>query len=269
MTTIMKKILAYFLALSISTIVSAQEVTKFLGISIDGTKAEMISKLQAKGFQYNPDKDYLLGEFNGEEVKVQVVTDNNKVWRIYVEDVNHRDSYQIRIRFNTLCEQFERNSCYIAPEEKQTIAVNSNPIYSGDRFEACYYQASDEDVDLFMLQLVEAFKMIANYEYSEIPFDMLGGIKISEEDFNRLKFVKDLENPTFNDIKEHIINLCPEDERIKMKDDWDEIYPTVEKLAKYTYGENRPVWFTISRTGDYYISMYYDNKLNRADGSDL
>lgn len=68
--------------MTIATLCFAQkkDVTKFLGIPVDGTKTEMIQKLKAKGFTYNQRLDCLEGEFNGREVKIFVVTNNNKVY---------------------------------------------------------------------------------------------------------------------------------------------------------------------------------------------
>ena len=55
---------------SISSYAQEKDVTKFLGIPIDGTKSEMIAKLKGKGFtQVNYDQNIILeGEFNGREV---------------------------------------------------------------------------------------------------------------------------------------------------------------------------------------------------------
>ena len=88
------------------------EVTKFLGIPVDGTKSEMIQKLKAKGFTYDQKDDLLEGEFNGEKVLIAIATNNNKVWRIMVVDQTSRNETQIRIRFNNLLSQFENNSKY-------------------------------------------------------------------------------------------------------------------------------------------------------------
>ena len=42
-----------------------EDVTKFLGIPVDGFKPEMIRKLKAKGFVEHPYRtDELVGEFN-------------------------------------------------------------------------------------------------------------------------------------------------------------------------------------------------------------
>ena len=66
----MKKLSLMIVALLLSAIVFAQpkSVTKFLGIPIDGSKAEMIQKLKEKGYTYNSKFDCLEGEFNGQAI---------------------------------------------------------------------------------------------------------------------------------------------------------------------------------------------------------
>ena len=90
-----------------------KEVTKFLGIPVDGSKSSMIQKLKNKGFVYDPSADYLKGEFNGQQVDVFIATNNNKVYRIMVCDKNNWDEGQIKIRYNTLCRQFANNQKYV------------------------------------------------------------------------------------------------------------------------------------------------------------
>ena len=53
------------------------------------------------------------GEFNGVEVIVFPVMNNNKVYRIAVFDKHERNESQIRIRFNTLLNQFINNKKYV------------------------------------------------------------------------------------------------------------------------------------------------------------
>ena len=71
----MKKAIFLFLLLFASMIVNAQEeVTKFLGIPVDGFKPEMINKLKSRGFQFDKQLDCLTGEFNGYDVLISIVT---------------------------------------------------------------------------------------------------------------------------------------------------------------------------------------------------
>ena len=62
----MKKLLSLFVMPMLSIALHAQHnVTKFLGIPVDGTKTSMIQKLKNKGFTYDVKRDRMLGEFNG------------------------------------------------------------------------------------------------------------------------------------------------------------------------------------------------------------
>lgn len=68
----MKKILSVLMLLLLSISIYAQQnVTKFLGIPIDGSKAAMIQKIRAKGFRYNAQIDKLEGTFNGKKFMFQ------------------------------------------------------------------------------------------------------------------------------------------------------------------------------------------------------
>lgn len=111
----MKRFLATFLfvLMTIATIAQESNTIKFLGIPIDGTKKEMISKLQAKGYEYDAYSDVLLGEFNGTNVIIYVQTVNNKVWRIGICDANvNNDAANIKIRYNNLFKQLSNNDKY-------------------------------------------------------------------------------------------------------------------------------------------------------------
>lgn len=118
-------------------------VTKFLGIPIDGTKKEMIQKLINKGYEYDSNYDCLEGEFNGYKVKLHVVTNNNKVYRILVEDARYISETDIKIRFNRLCKQFSNNERYISlknyeiPDEED---ISYEITVHNKRYEASYYQ---------------------------------------------------------------------------------------------------------------------------------
>lgn len=181
----MKKILSVAFLLMLSVALHAQkEVTKFLGIPVDGSKSSMIQKLKNKGFVYDPSADYLKGEFNGQQVDVFIATNNNKVYRIMVCDKNTYDEGQIKIRYNTLCRQFANNQKYV-PISAEELSDRENISYEMTVHKK-KYQAT----------------------YVQLPAD--------------------------------------------------------DDLTK------RLVWFTISKfNGEYYITMYYDNEFNRAQGEDL
>ncbi|WP_315578847.1 hypothetical protein [Hoylesella oralis] len=164
----MKKILSAILLLMASVALHAQnDVTKFLGIPVDGSKASMIQKLKGKGFVYNSVQDCLEGEFNGTPVYVSVVTNNNKVWRILLLDKTSRDEAQIKIRFNRLCDQFENNAKYVSLSKSDNILPESEDIsyemtVHKKQYEAVYYQLPD---DSNLTKRLVWFKI--NVHYSE------------------------------------------------------------------------------------------------------
>ena len=111
----MKKLISITLLLLFSfTSYAQKDVTRFLGIPVDGSNAEMVRKLKLKGFKSDVTGQYLKGQFNGKDVNLHVVTNNNKVYRIMLCDAFPMDESNIKIRFNTLCQQFENNSNYIS-----------------------------------------------------------------------------------------------------------------------------------------------------------
>ena len=133
----MKKLLCVTIALLCTATMQAQEeekdVTKFLGIPVDGYKPAMIEKLKAKGFTPAiAGKDVLEGEFNGTDVLLLINTNNYKVCGITLIDKYILDESAIKIRFNRLCEQFENNPKYIPntePDKEQTIPDDEHLSY--------------------------------------------------------------------------------------------------------------------------------------------
>lgn len=238
----MKKTILMTLMLIASIIVSAQQkdVTKFLGIPIDGTKTAMIQKLKAKGFVYNSRLGCLKGEFNGANVYVHVVTKNNKVWRIMVSDEYAIGETDIRIRFNNLCGQFEKNKKYMN-------ASVLNSIYYEGVEETNYMLPDDEDISYNMT--VKNKRYEASYYQEPAAKD---SVEIAKEARAYLltKFSEEqLLNPT-DQIKAEIMQAG--------------IAYMRDVFTK------KSVWFMISEEyGKYRILMYYDNMYNNNEGEDL
>lgn len=229
----MKRIITLGLAMMIAFAVLAQKnVTQFLGIPVDGTKTAMIQKLKDKGFTYNAKYEYLEGEFNGRNVVLVIATNNNKVWRIMIKDASPSTETNIKIRYNTLCRQFEKNSKYIPQDFEGKYEISDDVDLSYEimvnkkRYEAAYYQVTEKDMDSISAREFATERIMNRYSQEELE-------KMSEEDAQKL-----------------IINTSLEylNERIAHKS----------------------VWFMINREyGDYYILMYYDNELNHSNGEDL
>lgn len=151
----MKKILSVAMLLMLSVTLCAQkDVTQFLGIPVDGSKYAMIQKLKAKGYTSSPtDKEILVGKFNGADVYIHIATNNNKVCRILVNDVNSVNETDIKIRFNKLCQQFQNNEKYLTTSTSSSDYTLSDAedisyemLVNNKRYQAAYTQLS-ENVD--------------------------------------------------------------------------------------------------------------------------
>lgn len=225
----MKKFILVMLLL-VSMIANAQkDVTKFLGIPVDGSKPAMIEKLKAKGFHYNQRFDYLTGEFNGHKVKLVVVTNNNKVWRIMIKDEIAQDETGIKIRFNNLLRQFVKNKKYMPASLTNPALSDSEDILyemqiNKKRYEASFYQIPTK-IDSLETQKAIRSKLLEKYTEEE------------------------LENPTeeqLSDFKyESMMYLL-------------DLY---SKLSVWFMIERE--------YDEYYILMFYDNEYNQSDGEDL
>lgn len=162
----MKRILIIALILLLSATAFAQnDVTQFLGIPVDGTKTDMIQKLKAKGFTYNATNDVLEGEFNGQDVLIAIVTENNKVYRICLIDKTETSEFQIKIRFNKLCYQFENNKKYLPMKDNQEIGESEDISYEmtvhKKEYQAAFYQVGPEGASLYYDKSLEEIEQIS------------------------------------------------------------------------------------------------------------
>ena len=147
----MKRLLTIVFFLFFSVVCFAQNnVTQFLGIPIDGTKSAVIQKIKEKGYTYDAANDVLEGEFNGQQVLIAVVTENNKVYRICVIEKNETSESQIKNRFNILCHQFENNKKYLPAKEHQEISESEDISYEmlvhKKEYQAAFYQVGNEGI---------------------------------------------------------------------------------------------------------------------------
>jgi len=231
MNKMLKNFALVFVHFLLSVSLYAQkDVTQFLGIPVDGSKSEMVKKLKDKGFVISPyDKDVVLtGQFNGTQVNIYIVTNNNKVCRIMVCDANNISEGDIKIRFNKLLQQFFNNKRYLAASSDSIISESENISYeltvNKKRYEAIFYQLP-ADMDTILVS--NEIRGILLTKYTE----------------------KQRSNPTEEELKDMTTTV---------------ISYLLDKCSKEV------VWFMISENyGKYYITMFYDNEYNRANGEDL
>ena len=206
------------------------DVTKFLGIPIDGSKVEFIKNLKLKGFSNSlTDKQILVGEFNGTLVNINIATTNNRVSRVMVSDANTVDEASIKIRFNKLCQQFQNNDKYLKlTDDNYEISEQEDISYEmtvkNKFFDALYYQKTEIDKS----EIAKKVKTSLLSKYTN----------------------EQIENPTEEinkEIEQKVFSVL------------------IDKITK------KAVWFRIYQLGDdqYYISIYYDNEYNRANGENL
>ena len=206
-----------------------KDVTQFLGIPVDGTKTEMVQKLKAKGFKYNSTNGLLEGEFNGQEVELSIVTDNNKVWRIVVMDKWVTDEANIKIRFNNLCRQFAKNEKYFPlnenPEILESEMIGYEMLVNKRRYESAYFQSP---VKLSELSEEENNKILSEMGFDK---DTVDGLSDSEK--------KEFDN-TF-----------------------------VDYMTEKYWSKKMVWFIINDEGLKYRIVIFYDNEYNHADGEDL
>lgn len=255
----MRKI-AFTLLMLLTLSLNAQEieVTRFLGIPVDGSKSEMISKIKQKGYTYNTQHDCLEGEFNGRDVIVRVVTNKDKVYRVYVCDKKSVSEAEIKIRFNNLVYQFELNRNYHSSDSSQCIKENERISYqmtvNNKYYDACFYQKSDNDIvvpqgllhNMDSLQYENSHEEVHN-AVVEI-FEMVGDNKYKEV---YLPAIKDMSEQEVFEFDKMTLSM-------------------MAYLVESMQWINRKVWFRIYEDyGKYYIGIYYDNVYNAPNGQDL
>ncbi len=232
----MKKILFTLLLVMTSVVMVAQtnaSTIKFLGIPVDGKKADFITALKSKGFTYDTRADILLGKFNGIPSIVYISENNGKVDRVIVtDDTPTRDEANIRIRYNHLISQFENlNEKYYTISSNQLIPDEEDFGYEmrihKKRYNAVFYYNPLKDNE-------ELAKKIAEEVNSEVQTSIDSGEMVdpTEERVSQLKLI--------------ILG---------------------QKTIQATCGQ---VWFTISEQyGQYSIAIYYENMDNMPNGEDL
>ena len=220
----------------------SESTLKFLGIPVDGSKSEIVEALKSKGFEYDSESDFLIGDFNGKKSEIGIVENHGKVYRVVVFDADTYDAGEIRIRFNNLIHQFENNDkyFYIVPNEM-----------------------IPEDEDMHYEILVHKKQYIAEFRYNPLYGN--------DELRNRLINEAVEESKLFLEEKKDEKNIdgITFGEFYSDKDNYDKLI-SFHLGLKVIQISNGSVWFKIfEHYGKYYIGLYYDNLLNAPNGEDL
>ncbi len=184
----MKRVCFLIMLLMLAVTSFAQkEVTKFLGIPVDGSKKEMEQKLKEKGFVQEGGMIGLSGEFNGRDVYVLIQTVKGKVWRLNIIDQRASDETHIKDLWNELCEQFKNNPRYeyfpshnyiIPNEEDIRYEINVNH----KEYQALFNQYSSgcttygEEVDKEMKKRGLNISDVTETEFSKIRQEVIDGL---------------------------------------------------------------------------------------------
>ena len=238
---------------AIKSVYQSDFTPQFMGIPVDGTKADMIDAIKAKGFKYDQEYGFFTGDFNGKSVRVFIHTNHDVVDRIMVSYPSVSEG-QIKTEYNSLLRQFQKSTKYNELIENETISESEDISY-----EMTVHHKDYESVFFYLPTTISIPAL------SKATKELIVAIKNGEniEELEELNEYLNLD--AFNDIKdtnddewEAFMNLS--------KEDWEDAVKLI------FFGEERPnsIWFCINEYyGEYSINIYYDNEANRPNGEDL
>lgn len=217
------------MALLAVSMYTQKDVTTFLGIPVDGYKSEMKQKLISKG--YVPKK---IGDnefFEGEFNGVDV--------HIYIA-TNNNKVYRIM-----LCDANTRSEA--------DIKIRFNTLVS-------------------QFQNNKKYTSLEDYTLSESE-DISYNMAVRKKNYDALFYqVPNMEKVDTLALQEHVRGeilkkYSPE----QLENPSEEISKEAESIAmRMGMIFKKPVWFRIcEHYGEYYITMFYDNEYNHANGEDL
>lgn len=222
--------LIVFIILSSSLISFAQkDVTRFMGIPVDGSKSQMIRKLEAKGFEkLYYDSDALTGEFNGRDVTIAIDTYKGKVSRIVVLYVS-ADELTVKKHYNILCKQFRDNKKYINFNSVDGIPDDEDLSYEID--------VNNKDYGIVFFQKTE------RWGEGDMPQNI---IDLMAEKYG------------YADLADYS-DVAKKEAEIMF---YNELDLSEQKPVWFTI-------FKSGSTDNYVLALYYENRYNKPNGEDL
>ena len=256
----MKKTLLITLLFCIATICSAQsDPIKFLGIPVDGPRAQFESSLKAKGFKYDNYDGAYVGQFNGKNVNVVIHTNHDIVDRVAV--VFPKTSIlNLRLEYNRLLKQLNNTGKYMG-FLNQEIPDGEDIDYEitlHKKDYQCVFSYFDQTrdpselIDALMdrvLSNILTEEELASYK-KHIKETMDNPDEAQDDELESMmsEFSKKLEEGSIDEEKAYAFIISFEN--------------TLRDLA------DGHVWFTINDSTRQ-IVLYYDNIHNQAHGEDL
>lgn len=138
----MKKILMMLFLMLTSIVSIAQNPFMFMGVPIDGNKAQFVKEL-SKVYSYYSETDSFEGRFNGRSSWISVRENHGKVDRIMVMDAIGSSETDIRISYNNLLQKFNSNPKFFAVNDNQPIPEGEDISYemmiNNKKYEASYH----------------------------------------------------------------------------------------------------------------------------------
>lgn len=239
----MKKLIFVFvMLLTLSLNAQTDGVIQFMGIPVDGTKTEMISKLKQKGFTYDNANDVFNGEFDGQEIIGKISIYKNKVYSIRLTyDVYGFNKSLVISKYNSLVQKYDLNKKY----------------YSNISFELdlkSYMIDSNEDISYEMTN-GKSYTAKYYYKYGKDFSDTTGLFQYKTELYNTIHHIAYSRGEIYE--KELLDDL--DDETIKA-------FFFVDKLEQDVVG-----FYIVDgvNIGTYNIVIDYINKRNSPNGDDL
>ena len=226
----MKHLLLYILLIATSfTSLAQSDVTKFLGFPVDGSESTMIRNLKAKGFTISNHGVNQFLKGRFNGVDVHVFTSTEKG----------------KVSRIMVCDEntIDEGDIKIRFNRLCNQFTNNGKYLSLDD----YTISDNEDISYEMAVHNKRYEAI----FYQLPEeDALDNLQMSILQRVQSKYSSEqLENAS-EELKTQIFADCATD------------------LLKAV--QNKPVWFMITEHfGKYYITMFYDNELNRAQGEDL
>jgi len=237
----MKRLLITWLSaiMSFTAIAQQSNTISFLGIPVDGSKAEMENRLRTeKGFFYEDNNwqeaGILTGNFNGYQVHVSISDYNGLVKRVMVS-YPYMSETQVKILYNELFRQLSKNEKYVVNMFDSTGELNE-----------------DEDISYEISVNSKQYQNVFVYP----PWETL-------KDY--VKRIENVQNPDDLSQDEELMSFY----NSTHKDGKEDSAAILFWILEHSEGH---VWFTIVtgvNYGDYHIILFYDNKKNKANGEDL
>ena len=206
-----------------------KDVTQFLGIPIDGPKSEMIQKLKAKGFHANS----------------------------YNKDV-------LEGEFNGM-------------DVNVYIATNGDKVC---RIMVCdANNAGERSIQIRFNRLIQQFEKNPKYmslgnELIPDDEDISYNINVNNKRYQAIFYQRPAELSDTTLLQEKLMPIILEkytpEQLANPTEDMEKELMKMSFEYMMELCSKKPVWFMISdHYGKYYITMFYDNEYNRADGEDL